>query len=617
MTADEPPDVTETDPPGRPDLADLLRQAEADHRRGDLDAAVAAYEDILRRDPDHFDALRLLSVACLQARQPARAEALARRALALRPDAAVGRLNLGNALADLGRWDEALAAFDQALARDPAFAPAQLRRGTALMALGRAAEALESFEAAAKLRPDSAQILNSRGNARLSLGRHREALADFDQALALSPDYATARYNRGVALMNLDDYAAALTAFDAALALAPDNVEALNNRSIALTELGRFEAALSTLDRALALRPDDPQLLSNRGHALERLGRTEEALALWERALAIDPEYANARWRRSLVRLARGQFESGWQDYERRWDVQTFVHGSAGQVTPEMRARLNPALTRADLAGRRVLAVGEQGVGDIIMFASMLPDLAADAAEVGVVCEPRLVRLLAHSFRMMRVLDLATAAADPPPVDRIVAMGSLGRLYRNRLQDFPGRPYLSAAPEAKARWAERLGPKSARLRVGLSWRGGIPRTGRSDRSLPLADLAPITALPGCEFVSLQYGETAEEIAAANAALPRPIRAFPKEEITDFDDIAALVQSLDVVVSVQTAVVHLSGAVGTPALVMLPQRPEWRYAALPVSMPWYGSVSLFRQDDRGDWDPVIARIAARLRRMAED
>lgn len=631
------------------DLATRFAEGEARHRRGELAEAIGVYQAIIAEEPDHFDALRMLSVAMLQTQRPAEGAGIARRALALRPDSAVAHHNLGNALADLGRWPEALAAFDAALKLNPGFLPSlqrrgvalqqlgrleeavasfdaalkrrpdaadvHLARGAALMALRRPAQALESFEAAAALQPDSVAIRNSRGNALLSLSRDREALADFEAALEAAPDYATARYNRGVALMNLEDYEAALEAFDAALALDPQHVEALNNRAIALIEVGRLDEAMAMLNAALARRPGDPQVLSNRGHVLERLGRTEEALALWEQALAADPQYANAHWRRALVRLGRGDFAAGWGDYEHRWRVDTFLRNSSGQVTRRLRAKLDPTLDRADLAGRHVLALGEQGLGDAVMFASMLEELRADAATVTLACDPRLTRLFGQSFPGVRVINPASIP-HPAAFDRILALGSLGRLYRNRLEDFPATPYLSTAPEARRQWVERLGPKTTRLRIGLSWRGGIPRTGRVERSLALADLKPLLDLPDCEFVSLQYGDVADEIEAANAGLARAVRAFPKEDLDDFEDLAGLVQSLDVVVSVQTALVHLCGGLGAPCVAMLPMRPEWRYAALPDRMPWYGSVELVRQPDAGAWAPVVDEIAERLRRRAE-
>jgi hypothetical protein len=190
-------------------------------------------------------------------------------------------------------------------------------------------------------------------------------------------------------------------------------------------------------------------------------------------------------------------------------------------------------------------------------------------------------------------------------------MGSLGRLYRRDVADFPRRPYLSAPPAIRAHWAERLGPRPEGLRIGISWTGGLKQTRAERRSLPLAQLRPLLDLPGCEVVSLQYGDVADEVAAVNAGLATPVRLFPAEDLDDFADLAGLVQSLDVVVSVQNSLVHLCGALGQRCLTMVPHAPEWRYGASGSTMPWYGSVELFRQPEPRAWEPVIEQVRQAL------
>jgi ADP-heptose:LPS heptosyltransferase len=194
----------------------------------------------------------------------------------------------------------------------------------------------------------------------------------------------------------------------------------------------------------------------------------------------------------------------------------------------------------------------------------------------------------------------------------LIGMGSLGRLFRNRLEAFPGTPYLRPRAPVREAWAARLGARRARLRVGVSWRGGTPKTGGARRSVTLDQLAPVLDLPDCEFVSLQYGDVSAELAAANDGRDNPIKAFPAAEIDDFEQLAGLVLALDVVVSVQTSVVHLSGAVGAECLALLPHIPEWRYTLGAPAMPWYRSVRLIRQSEPGAWAPVIGRVAEALR-----
>jgi hypothetical protein len=303
------------------------------------------------------------------------------------------------------------------------------------------------------------------------------------------------------------------------------------------------------------------------------------------------------------------EFEAGWPDFEHRWATPMFTSRSAGHVTQDLRARLTLAPRRGEFIGQRVLIVAEQGIGDEIMFASCLPELAAEARSVAVVCDPRLTRLFRESFPMVAVVG--GDALDPDRFDQVVALGSLAHAYRARRADFKGAPYLRPSTAARSRWADRLGPRNIRKRVGISWRGGLKRTGAEGRSMALQTLGPLLSRESVEVVSLQYGDVAAEVAAVNAQLSRPIRVFDPAEINDFDELAGLVANLDLVVTVQTAIVHLTGALGVPGRVMIPRKPEWRYGAEGDDMPWYRSIRLYRQKPGEPWDDVVARASANI------
>jgi len=508
-----------------------------------------------------------------------------------------------------GRVAEAAELYGQVLAGTPDHYPANLNLGVALRRLKRPQEALAAYDRAVALRPGEAGAHANRANLLRELRRLPEALAALDRALELTPGDATLHSTRAGVLQDAQRLDEALAGYDRALQIDPNLAEALNGRGTVLFVLDRLEEALAHYDRAIAAKPSLALAHRNRGVTLRRLRRPHEAIESHDRALALAPETMDAYWYRSICHLLVGNFEAGWRDYERRWQVAEFVKGSPGETTPKLRARFPSNLVRADLAGRRVLLIGEQGVGDVIMFASILPDLLADAKAVSLACDRRLWGLLSHSFPAVALLDKATAEARADEFDVVLGIGSLPSVYRRQAEDFPGAPYLAAGAEARARWAERLGPAEGRKRIGVSWRGGAASTGREARSIPLQALRPVLEIPGCEFISLQYGDHGEEIAAVNAGLQRPIRTFPKDEIDDFEDLAALVGALDLVISVQTSIVHLSGAVGAPALVMVPATPEWRYMNAGPSMPWYRSITLFRQGPAADWAPVIARVAA--------
>jgi tetratricopeptide (TPR) repeat protein len=555
----------------------LFQQALTHHRSGDLPAAVAAYDRVIAADPEHF--------------------------------AAHG--NRGVALRRLGRLDEALASYDAAIALKPDHADAYSNRGNLLQDQGRFDEARASLETARALRPGDATLQNNLGAVLLGLGRADEALARLDEAIALNPDYPTAQVNRGLALNQLDRFEEALACFEAGLAALPDDAKARAGRGKALAELRRDAEALPDLQAAAVLNPGDPEGYNMLGRTLVNLGRFDEAIAAFDGAVARAPEAADGRFNRSLALLTSGRMSEGWEDYERRWEVESYVRASAGLVSPALRQRLDPAPAIASLKGRRVLVASEQGMGDVIMFASMLPDLLAIAGEVGLLVQPRLRGLLAASFPDVALISSETEAL---AYDRVLGIASLGRLFRNHPRDFPGRPYLTARDAVRTAWAHRLGPPTTRLRIGLSWRGGTPKTGRTDRSIALQDLRPLLDLPDCEFVSLQYGDPRAEIADVNAGLSRPIRVFAPEETDDFEQLAGLAQAMDAIVSVQTALVHVAGAVGIPTLVLSRYIVPLSYGASRTATPWYPSVSLVSQDETGAWSPVIHEVADRLSRF---
>lgn len=374
---------------------------------------------------------------------------------------------------------------------------------------------------------------------------------------------------------------------------------------------GRFDLAMPDYMAALA----DPDLKAGAASRIaavamlqEGYGRPQSALDTFDRLLELAPEAVDARFRRGLLRLQLRDFAGGWPDYEARWDSAQFLANSRGLVPAAMVADLATGVCAADLAGKRVLVVGEQGIGDELMFASIIPDLAAAAASVTLVCEPRLARLFAASFPGVSVLTPQDAQVDSGAVDVLLPIGGLGHAFRRTEAAFGRAPYARPRPEVLLRWSGRVGPRDGRLRIGLAWRGGTPATRGEARSLSLEQLAPLLSLPGCEIVSLQHDARGTELAMAEA-LGVPLRTFPGTDLHDFEDQAGLMLNLDLVVSVQTATVHLAGALGLPCLALVQHQPEWRYMLEGETMPWYGSVRLLRQPAAGDWATPIARAMA--------
>lgn len=407
--------------------------------------------------------------------------------------------------------------------------------------------------------------------------------------------------------MQVDDY-------DGALALAAGAVERDASSFEAQLLLGRAHQKLHAPDLALAyfetarrMRAEDAELYDFRGAMYQELGRLPEAFADYDRALALQPDYPLAAFHLAMARLLVGDFERGWESYDLR-RLSSDYPAPAASV---------PRWDGASLAGRKLLVTREQGLGDEMMFASMLPELIAQARACIVECDPRLVAIFKRSFPEATVFGTEPGGGlprelAPASIDVRIEAGSLSRLLRRRAADFPRQVgYLVADPLHVSRWRARLAEMGPGLKVGLAWTGGVRRTRRELRSLSLEQLLPLLRMPGARFVSLQYtADARDEIDALRIRHGVQVEHWP-EAINDYDQTAALVCALDLVISVCTSLVHLGGALGRPVWAMVPVGPEWRYGAAGDSMPWYPSVKLFRQTVYREWAPTIAAVAGAL------
>jgi len=336
-----------------------------------------------------------------------------------------------------------------------------------------------------------------------------------------------------------------------------------------------------------------------------RLGEGARALRWAEQAHAGAPENAEARLALGTVQLAAGDFAHGWENYEARL---TSGHGVQRQF-PIARWQ------GEDLRGKRIFVYGEQGLGDEIMFASCLPDLVAAGAHCLLDCNPRLRGLMRDAFPGVEVLETLSQAGSPEVIDvaadLCAPLGSLPRFLRTSRERFAGGPpYLKADARRVAAWRERLAALGGGLNVGLSWRGGLARTGRLQRSIGLEALLPLLRAPGVRWVSLQHDARPEELAALEARHGIGVTDW-RDAHAELSETAALICALDLVVTVCSTVVHLSGALGRETVVMTPRGAEWRYMIDGASMPWYGSVALLRQRRRNDWSDVLAAVRDRL------
>jgi tetratricopeptide (TPR) repeat protein len=571
--------------------------------------ALASYNRAIALRPDYARAYynRAMVLADLQRH----AEALASydRAIALRPDHAEAHANRGAILAGLRRDQDALASYDLAIALKPDHARAHYNRGAVLAVLQRHADALASYDRAIVLQPDNAEAHINRGGVLADLQRPQEALASYDRAITLAPNHADAHYNRAKLLADLQRDADALTSFDRAIALRPDHADAYVNRGVVLARLQRPADALASHDRAIALRADDAEAYSNRGNVLLELRRHADALASYDQAIALRPDYANAHWNQSHCLLALGQFDRGWPLYEWRKRLDKPV-GNRAFPQP-------PWLGEASIAGKILFIHWEQGLGDTLQFCRYATLAQALGARVVMAVQDPLRKLLGTLGPDTEIIGGNDA---PVEFDCHCPMNSLPLAFGTTVETIPrATPYLAADPAAVAAWRERLAGLVG-LRVGLCW-AGSPRHDQPAgqaidrrRSIALVQYAPLGAVTGANFVSLQKGTAAAQAAAPPEGLSIHDRT---DELHDFADTAALIEALDLVITVDTSVAHLAGALGKPVWILNRFDACWRWLSERDDSPWYPSARLWHQQRPEDWDSVIAEVAAALHDLVRD
>ena len=477
------------------------------------------------------------------------------------------------------------------------------------MELKRFDEALANYDQALALRPDHAHALYNRGIAMMELKRFDEALANYGQALALRPNYADALYSRGIALMGLRRPEEALADLDQALALRPDYADALHSRGIALMELRRPEEALASYDQALAIRPDYADAFNNRAAALKEMKRFDEALASYDKALAIRPDYPGASFNKSLCLLLLRRFEEGWDLYElrKRTDALVSFFSALSFQRPMWDGR-------RDIAGKTLFVYWEQGFGDAIQFCRFARLAELRDATVIFSAPRRLGKLLRTLSPTISVIDHNEA---PTEFDFHCPLMSLPLAFGTRLDSIPAEtPYLCAEPERVEKWAGRVGEEG--FKIGVAWQGNAGRIDAS-RSFSPAELLPISQVPNVRLISLQKNDGVEQLQH----LPEGMQVETLGEDYDagddaFLDTAAVMETLDLVISCDTAVAHLAGARGRPIWVALKYVPDWRWMLDRTDCPWYPTMRLFRQRTRDDWKWVFSEIESALReRMGDD
>ena len=547
-------------------LERMMNEAIYHHRNSQFQQAAEGYWKVMEANPGHAQATYLLGMVMHQIGENEKAIELISQAFAFGYGGAEEYCNLGIIYNQLGRLEDAVECQKQSIARDPQYTAAYFNLGNAYRDLSQPEAAIEALQTAVAQKPDFPQAYNNLGLAQYDAGRFEDALACYDKALTSKPDYTDAYLNMGNALRELGRPDAAAVSFQKAIVLDHDLFEAHNNLGNVLMEQDQLEAAAASYATAIGLKPDDPGAHKNLG----------------------------------IISLLQGDFETGWPEYSwrRLEDDPVF----------KVRNYKPPFWDGEDLTGKTIFVYPEQGLGDIIQFVRYLPMLRQRGGRVAFDIPLPMARLMWG----MDGIDVSLKDGDTlPPFDYHIPLLELPKLLGTTLDTIPAaKAYLHADKNLVEAWGERLGPKEE-FRIGLVWGGSSDHLKDRDRSIEPELFRPLVETPGVSALSLMVGRDGE----AGRVFGDVVTDLAPD-LGDFADTAAAIANMDLVISVDTAVAHLAGALGTMVWTLLPFNSDWRWMLGRDDSPWYPSMRLFRQEKRKDWEGVIERVAAELADLAK-
>jgi tetratricopeptide (TPR) repeat protein len=577
-----------------PETLTPLNVALDHHQAGRLDQAEAAYRGIIEAHPGHAEALHYLGVLLHQLGQHESAAGLLDRVLVLSPGSAACWSNRGLVAAALGDAPFAVDCHERALLIDPSFANAANNLGVALQQVGREGEALDAYRRAIALQPGFIDARTNLGATLARLRRHEDALAVYREALERDAANASAHFGAGNALRELGHLDDAIQSLQRAVELAPGHFESRVNLGTTLGLRGRFVEAEAQYRHALTLR-DDPQIHVCVDATLGARGRFHDEEAHYRRALTLDPDHADAQHNLALLHLRRGEFAKGWALYEKRWQASKYARIEVPGIV-EWKGE--------PIAGRKLLLVGEQGHGDQLHFVRYATVLEQMGATVDALVPRNIAELVGGARGVNRVL----IEKPQQGYDFWTPMMSVPYRVASTEPGVPaGHPYLHVSAARIGEWPRRVSKRAGeRRRVGIVWAGSPTFANDRFRSMPLAALDTLAGVPDVAWFSLQKGAARVQLEGS-ALKPHDLT----DHVEDFADTAALVEQLDLVITVDTSVAHLAGAFGKPVWVLLPANHDWRWMLDRDDSPWYPTMRLFRQTTLGDWAPVVESVRGAL------
>jgi tetratricopeptide (TPR) repeat protein len=569
----------------------LLQDGLRLHQAGQLAEAAALYKQVIDQDPNNADALDLMGAIFYASGNLEMAITFAEAAISVQPAYFAPYVNLGNALQASGRMEEAISAFQKALDLNAKNPHAANNLASAFNALGRFEEGLDAAGKALVLDMTMAEAHNNLGNSQVGLGQKEDAINSFQAAVRLNSELTDAQFNMGTMLLETGEPDQALFPLTKSIQLDPASPVKHYNLGNAYRQLERYDEAIGSYRAAIALKPNYADALSNLGAVQQTLGQLTDAISTFRQAVAIESDSADLHWNLSLALIQNGDFSEGWQEHEWRWQNPAFK---------EPRLEFNqPRWEGQSLEGKTILIHAEQGLGDAIMFARYIPMVVELGGRVVLECRKPLLRLLE---RIDGVAELVVRDEPLPDFDCYIPHNSLPVAFGTTLDTIPAMvPYL---------WPPESGQVDPRLsaadgfKVGFVWAGSPTNADDKNRSVSFEHFETLFDIAGATFFSLQVGDHAGK---PNSTMVTDLAPG----FSDFADTATAIAALDLVISVDTSVAHLAGALGKPVWTLLPHAGEWRWLHDRDDSPWYPSMKLFRQTKRGDWSEVFERAKSEL------
>ena len=582
------------------DVSEILKVAIQSHQAGSLQKAERLYSQVIEKNPDHPIALHSLGIVAHQMGQNDIATDRIAQAIASNPQNPQFRNTQGLVFEAIGETDKAISSYKKAISLNPDYAEAYLNLAIAFQSSGNFGEAVEKCNQIISLFGGSSQVYNLMGYSLQQQDNFSEAIESYRQAICLEPDFAEPYNHIGVIFNQQQRYNQAVENCKKALELDSNYVEAYSNLGVALNGIGQHAEAMANFQKAISLNSEYLDAYYNLGNCLLKQNQCTQAIQLYQKAIQIDPEYAKAHWNLAISYLLTGDFSKGWDQYQWR-------HKPEAEIVTYPHHYDQPYWDGSSFAGKRLLVHHEQGFGDNIQFVRYLPMVKQLGGTVILEMEKPLYEL----FKQIEGADefvQASSDSTPPDVNFDIHIPTLDmpRLFGTTLENIPCKvPYLCAEHAKTEYWRNKLDSKS--FKVGLVWSGDARHGNDHNRSCPLKHFAPLTKIEGVKLYGLQ-----KEVSRQLTELATDMEiSCLSEEFEDFTDTAAAIENMDLVISVDTSVLHLAGAMGKPVWALIPFAPDWRWMLDRQDSPWYPTMRLFRQKERGDWDELFTTVAQQL------